>query len=47
MALEWYDNDTNQIISEEDILACEQKLGVKFPQSYIDMLKVHSGQYSE
>lgn len=47
MSLDWYDDDTSQKVSEEDIIDVEQKLGVKFPNRYIEMLKVHSGDFSE
>lgn len=47
MTLDWYETEDVNHISDNDILAIEKKLQVKFPQSYIDMLKVHSGHESE
>lgn len=47
MALEWFKSDSNIQVSEEDILATEEKLKVKFPRAYRNMLRLHSGEFSE
>lgn len=47
MALEWSNNDNLTEVSHDDIITVEKKLQVKLPQSYIDMAKLHSGDFSE
>lgn len=47
MVLDWYDEEQSQKVSDKDILAVEQKFGVKFPLPYREMLKFHSGDFSE